>query len=271
MDAMESGNLISYALQSLSEPEGSVRSTDLPCSQVLRVEENEESVTKYADLCFQFLRLDEEEDLSIGARSVDHATMCAKDRPSGVDLPRQSLEYACEDASCSSCEADEDGPYQSGSNGIAAWGNETSEAVQLDGGEVDKAGCVDVFELCGADVFEFNAFDEVPLSDADTEEFRDVPPPPDLSEGNVDEIGRYFTMSKSKRKEGTDGADSLPGMSTDGGGLRFTKSRGERKEEVDVEDTPSEDDEPPEEPIERPIAEVVFFQTRHIFSDWRYE
>ena len=265
---MESGNLITYALQSLSEPEGSVRLTDLPCSQVLRVEENEESVTKYADLCFQFLRLDEEEDLSIGARSVDHATMCAKDRPSGVDLPRQSLEYACEDASCSSCEADEDGPYQSGSNGIAAWGNETSEAVQLDGGEVDKAGCVDVFELCGADVFEFDAFDEVPLSDADTEEFRDVPPPPDLSEGNVDEIGRYFAMSNSKRKEGTDGADS---MSADGGGLRFTNSRGERKEEMDVEDTPSEDDEPPEEPIERPIAEVVFFQTRHIFSDWRYE
>ena len=268
---MESGSLISYALQSLSDLEGSVCLTDLPCSQVLRVEEDEESVTKYADLCFQFLRLDEEEDLSIGARTVDHATMCAKDRPSGVNLPRQSLEYACEDASCSSCKADEDGPYQSGSNGIATWGNETSEAVQLDAGEVDKAGCVDVFELYGADLFDFNASHEVPLSDADTEELRDVPPPPDLSEGRVDDIGRHSTMSKRKRKEGTDGADSPPGMSADGGGLRLTKSSGERKEEADVEDTPSEDDEPSKVHIERPIAEVFFFRRARSFSDSRFE
>jgi len=260
-------SLISDVLQSLSDREGSsVHFTDLPCSQILRVEEDEESATKYADLCFQFLRVDEEEDLSIGARTVDHAAMCTKDCPPGVDLPRQSLEYACEDASCyaNRCKVDEDGPYQSGSNGIGTWGNETSEAVQFNAGGVGEAGSVDVFELYGADVFDFDAFDEVSLSDADTEELRDVPPSPGVAEASVDETGRYSTMSKGKWKEGTDGADPPPGTSADGGSLHSTESRRKRKEETDVEDPPSEDDEPPKEPIERPIAEVFLLQTRTI-------
>jgi hypothetical protein len=259
-DATES--LISDVLQSLSDPEGSVRFTDLPCSQILRVKEDEESATKYADLCFQFLRLDEEEDLSIGARTVDHAAMCTKDRPRFVDLPCPSVEYACEGASWSeNCyKVDEDGP------GNNTRGNETCETDQFDAGEVDEAESVDVFGLCDVDVFDFNAFDEVPLSDADTEELRDVPPSPDLSGASVDKTGRYSTMSKGKWKEGTDGVDAPPGMSADGGGLHSTESRGKRKEEAEVEGSASEDDEPPKEPIERPIAEVFFFlfQTRAI-------
>ena len=49
------------------------------------------------------------------------------------------------------------------------------------------------------------------------------------------------------------------------------RGRGKRKEEADVEDIPSEDDELPKEPIERPIAEVVFFRRARLFSDWRFE
>ncbi|KIK04790.1 hypothetical protein K443DRAFT_398956 [Laccaria amethystina LaAM-08-1] len=256
-DATES--LISNVLQSLSDPEGSVRFTDLPCSQILRVKEDEESATKYADLCFQFLRLDEEEDLSIGARTVDHAAMCTKDRPRFVDLPCPSVEYACEGASWSeNCyKVDEDGP------GNNTRGNETCETDQFDAGEVDEAESVDVFGLCDVDVFDFNAFDEVPLSDADTEELRDVPPSPDLSGASVDKTGRYSTMSKGKWKEGTDGVDAPPGMSADGGGLHSTESRGKRKEEAEVEGSASEDDEPPKEPIERPIAETSSKWVKH--------
>ena len=234
------------------------------------VEEDEESVMKYADLCFQFLRLNEEVDFSIDARTVDQAAMYTKDRPPGVGLPRQSLEYACEDASCSSnrYKADEDGPYQSGSNGIGTWKYETSEAVQFDAREVGGARSVDVFELCGADDVDFNAFDEVPLSDG----LRDVFPSPGLPEASVGETGRYSTMSKRKWKEGTDGADPPPGMSTDGGGLYSTESRGKRKEEADVEDPPSKDDEPPKEPIDSAIADVfLFFRRARFFSDWRFD
>ncbi|EDR12105.1 uncharacterized protein LACBIDRAFT_323133 [Laccaria bicolor S238N-H82] len=252
----ESGSLISDVLQSLSDPEVPARLIDLPYAPTTRVvEEDDESVTKYADLCSQFLRLDEEEDLSIGARTVDHGALFMKDRPPGVELPRQPLEYACEHASCSAnlYKADEDGLYRSGSNGIGTCRNETSEAVQFDAWEVDEAGSVDVFELYGTDIF---YFDEVPLSDANTEELRDVPPSPGLSEASVDGTGRYFTMSKGKCKEGTDCADPPPMR----GGLHSTKSGGKWKGEADLEDPPLEDD---EEPIERPIAETNSEWVKH--------
>ena len=113
--------------------------TDLPPSQILRVEEDEESVTKCVDLCFQFLRLDEEEDPSIGPRTVDYPAMCAKHLlPALICRVNLSNTLVWTPAVLQIIIRRITMDRTNRGATIGTWGNETSQAVQIDGGNLTR-------------------------------------------------------------------------------------------------------------------------------------